>query len=323
MTLSDKPGHKKLRKKRPAIPEITAQPLARQHVGRGPRDVYILSESYFSCRTGYPASEETSEQLVKKYPNTRTAHETGRSTPFRVRADARVETPANGPRFACHAQLGCQRSASVRQVRSRHAATLDEILRFDDPTGKLADDADMAAGHGAGRNRRTSRGQTSCLPICDAFPDEPNSIRACLGLQTQVEKIIWESRSNGLRAHGQKPNKLIKQIHRQFPKEAQEHREFLAKSWQEVRLKEAEHDWQVARYHHKRKEHGGARQYYERVRDEFGDTSLAKEATEKLAEIADEPSKPEQALPWVARLFPTPDREKPLVARNPFEKVTR
>jgi outer membrane protein assembly factor BamD (BamD/ComL family) len=116
---------------------------------------------------------------------------------------------------------------------------------------------------------------------------------------------------------------LIKQLHRQFPKEAEEQREFLAKAWQDVRLNKAEHDWQMARYYHKRDENGAARTYYERVRDEFGDTSLAKQATAELTALADAPDKPQQPLPWVAEMFPTPDREKPLVARNPLDAVSR
>src|SRR5690606_40013823 len=116
---------------------------------------------------------------------------------------------------------------------------------------------------------------------------------------------------------------LIKQKHREFPKEAEEHREFLAKAWQEVRLNKAQHDWEMARYYHRRKEHAAARQYYERVRQEYADTSLAEEAKEQLASIQDAPDKPGQPLPWVARMFPTPDREKPLVAQNPFGETTR
>jgi hypothetical protein len=90
-----------------------------------------------------------------------------------------------------------------------------------------------------------------------------------------------------------------------------------------VRLNKAQHDWELARYYHRRKEYAAARTYYEQVRKNYSDTNLGREATENLTEIAAEPPKPEQPLPWLADLFPTPDREKPLVARNPLEKVTR
>ncbi|MGA1076859.1 MAG: hypothetical protein ACO307_17295, partial [Ilumatobacteraceae bacterium] len=42
----------------------------------------------------------------------------------------------------------------------------------------------------------------------------------------------------------------------------------------------------------------------------YSDTNLGREATENLTEIAAEPPKPEQPLPWLADLFPTPDRDQ-------------
>jgi outer membrane protein assembly factor BamD (BamD/ComL family) len=116
---------------------------------------------------------------------------------------------------------------------------------------------------------------------------------------------------------------ILKQIQRQFPQETEAHREYLTKAAQEVRLKRATHDWELARYYHRRKEHAAARQYYEEVQQNYRDTNLAGEAGKYLQEIQDKPAKPDPPLPWLSRVFPTPERQKPLVARNPLETLRR
>ena len=55
----------------------------------------------------------------------------------------------------------------------------------------------------------------------------------------------------------------------------------------------------------------------------YRDTNLAEEAKKNLTEIEDEPAKPAQPLPWLSKMFPTPEREKPLVARNPLDRLQR
>ena len=99
--------------------------------------------------------------------------------------------------------------------------------------------------------------------------------------------------------------------------------EFLETAWRETRKNKALHDWAVAAYYDRRKDFGAARYYYERIAKNYSDTSLSKDATDRIAEISDRPDKPKQKLPWLAKLFPTPEREKPLVATNPLDKLRR
>jgi outer membrane protein assembly factor BamD (BamD/ComL family) len=202
-----------------------------------------------------------------------------------------------------------------------HGVRVFDKIRFDDPTGKLADDATMAGAIAHFQKGNYARADELFTDLRKSFPNSEHQFRAhLLGLQCKMK--IYQGPQYS--AHPMdEAEQLIKQLHRQFPQEAEKHREFLAKAWQEVRLNKAQHDWQLARYYDKREEHAAARQYYERVRNDFGDTSLAGEATEALERIAGKPDKPEQPLPWVADLFPTPDREKPLVARNPLDAMRR
>jgi outer membrane protein assembly factor BamD (BamD/ComL family) len=278
--------------------------------------LFMLSESYFFADR-YPAASATYERLVKKYPNTRHM-DTIDQRRFAL-AQYWIEHHEKNPDLPITPNV----LARDRPVFDKfgHGVRVFDKIRFDDPTGKLADDATMAAGLAQFKRANYMRADELFADLRRSFPDSEHQFRAhLLGLQCKMK--IYQGSQYSLQPMDE-AEQLIKQIQRQFPKEAQEHREFLAKAWQEVRLNKADHDWQMARYYHKRKEHGAARQYYERVRDDFGDTSLGKDAVEMLAQIADEPAKPDQPLPWVARMFPTPDREKPLVARNPLEKITR
>jgi outer membrane protein assembly factor BamD (BamD/ComL family) len=278
--------------------------------------LFMLSESYFFADR-YPPASSTYERLVKKYPNTRHMD----TIDQRRFALARywVEHQEANPDWPITPNL-IARERPLFDKFGHGVRVLDKI-RFDDPTGKLADDATMAAGLAEFKAGDYMRADELLTDLRRSFPNSEHQFRAhLLGLQCKLK--IYQGSQYSLQPMDE-AEELIKQIQRQFPQEAQEHAKYLAKAWQEVRLNKADHEWQMARYYHKRKEHAAARQYYERVRDEFGDTSLAKQAVAELEEIADAPPKPEQPLPWVASLFPTPERQKPLVARNPLESLRR
>jgi outer membrane protein assembly factor BamD (BamD/ComL family) len=273
--------------------------------------LFMLSESYFFA-DDYPEAASTYEQLVKKYPNTRHMDtiDQRRFAMGRYWLDYHDQNP--------NLRVAPNLLASERPMFDTfgHGIRVLDKIRFDDPTGKLADDATMAAGLAYFKRQDFLRADELFADLRRSFPNSEHQFRAhLLGLQCKVK--IYQGPQYSLQPMDE-AEQLVKQIHRQFPKESEEHREFLAKAWQEVRLNKAQHDWEMARYYHRRKEHAAARQYYERVRQEYADTSLAEEATEQLAGIQDAPDKPGQPLPWVAQMFPTPDREKPLVARNPL-----
>jgi outer membrane protein assembly factor BamD (BamD/ComL family) len=278
--------------------------------------LFMLAESNFFA-DHYPAASATYEELIHKYPNTRHMD----TIDQRRFAMGRywVEHHEENPDLPITPNL-ISKDRPLFDKFGHGIRVLDKI-RFDDPTGKLADDATMAAGLAQFKQNNFARADELFGDLRRSFPNSEHQFRAhLLGLQCKLK--IYQGPQYSLQPM-EEAEQLLKQIHRQFPQESEEHREFLAKAWQDVRLNMAQHDWEMARYYHKRKEHAAARQYYQRVRKEYADTSLAKEATEALASIQEAPDKPDQPLPWVARLFPTPDREKPLVARNPLDNVTR
>ena len=160
------------------------------------------------------------------------------------------------------------------------------------------------------------RGPTNCLTdLRRSFPNSEHQFQAhVLSLKCKLQ--IYQGPDYSLKPMDD-AEEILKQIHRQFPQEAAQEREYLANTWKEIRMNKALHDWSMAKYYDRRNEYAAARDYYQRIRDQYSDTSLAGEAAERLEQIADEPVKPDDPVPWLTRMFPTPDREKPLVAPQP------
>ena len=69
-----------------------------------------------------------------------------------------------------------------------------------------------------------------------------------------------------------------------------------------------------ARARDRRKEYRAARVRYERVVHEYSDTSLARDAEERLAQLEGLPDLPPQRLQVLANVFPSSSDEQPLIA---------
>lgn len=278
--------------------------------------LFMKGESLFFADR-YPASAEAFELLVKKYPNTK-----------------HIDT-VDQRRFAMGRYWIQHQEANpdwpiTPNVTSKDRPTFDKFghgvrvldkIRFDDPTGKLADDATMAAAVAHFRAGNYHRADDLFDDLRRSFPNSEHQFQAhLLGLKCKLKTFQGPQYSQ---LPMEEAEGILKQIFRQFPQEAETEREFLNNAWKEVRMNRAIHDWEMAKYYDQRKEFAAARRYYDKVRRDFSDTSLATEANDRLAEIGDRPAKPDQPLPWLAELFPTPEREKPLVARNPLNAIQR
>ena len=196
-----------------------------------------------------------------------------------------------------------------------------EQIRLDDPTGELADDATMAAGAACFADGRYYRADELFTDLRRSYPSSEHQFEAHL-LSLKCKMKLYQGAS-----YDDSPldeaKELVKQLRRQFPVESRQHDEFLTRAWKEVRMNEAIREMKFAKYYDNRQEFRAARRRYEIVARDYRDTSLSHEAEERLAAIGDLPDKPPQRLAWLADLFPTPDREEPLVARNPLDAIRR
>ncbi|MCA9151122.1 MAG: tetratricopeptide repeat protein [Planctomycetales bacterium] len=278
--------------------------------------LFMVAESYFFANR-YPDSSKTYELLVKKYPNSRHMDVVDKRR-FAL-AKYWIEHNEANPDLPITPNL----TAKDRPLFDKfgHGVRVLDKIRFDDPTGQVADDATMLEAVSHFKQGHYQRADELFTDLRHSFPDSEHQFQAHL-LSLQCKLHIYQGPQYSITPM-EEAEELVKQITRQFPQEAVDNRDFLNKTWKEVRLKKAEHDYEMAEYYDNREEYAAARQYYQRVQRNYSDTSLARDASEALARIADSPGKPEQPLPWLAKMFPTPEREKPLVAKNPLESIRR
>ncbi|MBJ43481.1 MAG: hypothetical protein CMJ80_09435 [Planctomycetaceae bacterium] len=278
--------------------------------------LFMLSESQFFA-DDYPAATKAYEQLVNGYPNTRHMDVIDK----RRFAIARywVQHHEKDPDLPITPNLTSKDQPVFDKFGN--AMRVFNKIRLDDPTGKLADDATMAAGVSHFKDENWQLADEMFTDLRRAFPDSEHQFQAHL-LGLECKRKLYQGSDYSLQPMDE-AEELIRQIYRQFPKESREHHEYLTKTWRSIRLDKAEHDWSMAEYYDKRDEVAAARQYYSRIREDYSDTSLAKEATERIAALPDTGEEESQAMSWLARMFPTPERDKPLVARNPLDAIRR
>jgi outer membrane protein assembly factor BamD (BamD/ComL family) len=100
-----------------------------------------------------------------------------------------------------------------------HAVRVFDRIRIDDPTGRLADDATLAAGNAYFTAGRYLEADNFYTDLRKTFPSSEHQFRAhLLGVQAKLRSYQGSDYS-GIPLD--EAEKLIKQIRRQFPHEAE------------------------------------------------------------------------------------------------------
>ena len=194
-------------------------------------------------------------------------------------------------------------------------------IRLDDPTGKLADDATLALGNAYFQAERW-------VDAADAYEDLRMNYP---GSSHQFPAHLFElkARMNAYRGASydseplEKADKLLKQLIRSFPEQAQAEEAYLAKEGALIRHALAERDWDMAKYFARRGENRAALIYYQRVAQQYSDTQFASLAQQEVQRLSELPPEPTQPAEWLVNLFPDPKSAKPLVATRPTAKTLR
>lgn len=278
--------------------------------------LFLAGEAYFFADY-YPKANNEFELLLKKYPNSRyldliearrfsiaqywLAWSDSHSRPFFV---ANV-TDRSRPAFDPFGQ----------------AVRVYDKIRIDDPTGKLADDATLAAGNAYFSAHRFMDADNFYTDLRKTFPNSEHQFTAhMLGLKA---KLLSYQGPDYTGTPLEDADKLIQQIRRQFPQQAQQEQEYLSRAYAEVRYKKAEREWKMARYHERRNEFGAARFYYELLAKKFSDTPFAPQAQESLVVIRGRPDVPPQRFEWLVDMFPKEENTQPLIATADSAKKKR
>ncbi len=193
-----------------------------------------------------------------------------------------------------------------------YATKMLDKIRFDDPTGKLADDATMKAAIANFERGKYGAADILFTDIRDNFPSSEHVFEAyLLGLKCKQLMYAGPDYDGGVLDEAEK---MIKEM-MLYPDKVEPHREYLLKVHKDVRLKKANREFSTAKFYDNRKEYRAARLYYAQVAKEFADTSLAEKAKSRLAEIGELPDAPPQSLEWLANMFPEENKAKPLFRR--------
>jgi outer membrane protein assembly factor BamD (BamD/ComL family) len=182
-----------------------------------------------------------------------------------------------------------------------NALRLFDRIRLDDPTGKLADDATMAAANAHFLAGDFYQADMFYSDLRRTYPSSEHQFNAhFLGVQAKLLTYQGEDYSVTPLVEA---GKLVEQIRRQFPQEYAENREEVDKASGQVRKLLAERHWRMAEYFERRWEYGSARYYYDAIVKEFPGTPIAEEARQRLAALSDKPVEPPQPLKPLADLF--------------------
>jgi len=271
--------------------------------------LFMAAESYFFADR-YPKANEMYEQLLKKYPNSQYLDVID-ARRFSI-AQYWLELDKKEPQRFWEFNL----TDKSRPVRSTfgHAVRIFDRIRIDDPTGKLADDATLAAGNAYFACAKYMDADSFYSDLRKTFPSSEHQFRAhLLGIKAKLLSYDGPDYSGDPLDEAEK---LIKQVRRQFPYEAAKEREYLARAWAEVRFKKAEREWHMAQFYDRRGEYGAARFYYQLVVNDYADTVFAEKARSRMEAIRSEPDTPPQRLEWLVKLFPQQDDVKPMIATS-------
>ena len=197
-----------------------------------------------------------------------------------------------------------------------HAVKVLDQIRYDDPTGKLADDATLAAAIEHIRNERFEEADEFLTDLRETFTDSDHMFLAhMLGIQCKLK--VYAGPRYSERAL-EEAAQLVKQTRRRFPKEVQEkkYNEILARASAEIEFHQAAKLEERAKYREKRHEFGAAREEYRRLLAKYPNTPQADRARKVLGEIEGKPALPSSPLAFMTKVFPDSRQTSPLELRT-------
>ena len=269
--------------------------------------LFQMGESYFFANN-YPKATSAYGGLLKKFPTSRYVDRVDHRR-F-VIADYWLKVNEQDGAWDVMPNISNKR----RPVADTFGYAIKQLdgIRYDNPTGKLADDATMAGALAHYEAGRYGKADDLFTDLRDNFPSSEHQFRAhLLGLKCKLAKYAGPDYDGSILDESEE---LVKTMLRIFPRESESHRQYLEESFKDIRLKKAEREFSIAQYYDGRKEFGSARIYYQRVKDSFADTNLALEAESRLAQLEGEPDTPDQPLQWLSNAFPDVE-DKPLLKR--------
>ena len=197
-----------------------------------------------------------------------------------------------------------------------HAIRVLDQIRFDDPTGRLADDATMRAASEYLRQQKYAEADEFLTDLRETFPDSEHLFLAhMLGIQCKLELYAGPAYSGLVLEDAEK---LVQQTRDRFPDKMQDpaNSESVAKAAAEIAYHRAGRYAFRAKYRERQKKYGAARVYYNLLLKEYPNTPQAETARTRLAAIEQYPDVPKQRLSWLQKVFPDQKQTTPLETKQ-------
>ncbi len=256
--------------------------------------LFMVGECHFFT-DAYPSASTAYDRLLAKYPHSRHMDRVA-ARRFSI---AQYWLELQRVRPVSYFGLNLTDSSRPAHDTCGNAVRLFDKLRLEDPTGKLADDATLAAGNARFASGDYNSAEMYYSDLRKTFPSSEHQFNAhMLGLKASLESYRGP-------AYDVTPlltsEKLVITMRTQFPKEAEKEKEYLARAWGEIRMRKAERDYYLAYFYDNRGEYGAARLLYDELVANYDDTPYADRAKQRLTQIADRPAVPPQRLGWLVR----------------------
>lgn len=252
----------------------------------------------------YPKAEDTYDQLVKKYANTRYLDRIAQRqfviAQYWVALDERQWWPTIAPNLT-------NRSRPIFDTRGR-AMKAYEHVRLNDPRGPLADDSIMAQANSHFLRQQWFDADYFYGLLRTEYPDSEFLLQAhLLGLQAKLRAYEGPAYEGSMLDQA---SMLADQTLVQFPDQlGPEDAALVQRTRAEIGEQLAQRHFGRAEWYAKGKHYSSARIYYALVARDYPDTQLAVAAREKFESIRDLEDVSDDPLPILTALI-NPDRLK-------------
>ncbi|MEM6690852.1 MAG: tetratricopeptide repeat protein [Planctomycetota bacterium] len=251
------------------------------------------SEAYTSLQEKHPRNRHTDRIAQRQFSMTR------------YWIEAKQATPA-------WELVNLFDSSRPRVDADGHAIRVLDQIRYDDPTGRLADDATMAAAAEYLRQKRYEEADEFLTDLRETFGDSEHQFMAhLLGIRAKLEMYAGPRYSELVLDEA---SKLIRQTRNRFPDKLSdpEYGELVARAAKEIDFHQAERMISRARYREKRGENRAAISRYQQLLQDHPNTPQAEEAREKLESLGSLPAVPTPRMAWLTTVFPDSRAKPPL-----------
>jgi outer membrane protein assembly factor BamD (BamD/ComL family) len=277
---------------------------------------FKAGESYF-FGDQYSKAAEQYEKLLKAYPNSR-YRETVSLRRFEI-GRYWLEINKQNP----HWPLTPNMMDDTRPFWDTpgEAMRIFDKLRLEDPTGKLADDAVFATANAHFANGDFISASGDYQALIDTYPNSEHQFDAHF-MKLQAELYRYQGADYST-ASLDEANKMIRQIKKQFPDEAEKHRAYLNRSYLKSRYAKAHWLYERGQYYERQGHHRSAAIFYNKVIDEFSDTKFAQDAEARIEATKNLPPVPEQHFQWLVDLFPERSIARPIFTSDAPKSSSR